>query len=263
MGTRLDGGCRVSELRSGEPRGTGTLRAWTVVGRATGADRVSLRTLEFATGASPVLRSDVDDVWYVLDGEATLDLDGQPHRLHPGTGVYVAPGRAARVRNTAPLPVLVASVRCPEPAAAQAFEAPPSRSAAAAVAASVSPLVRLDDRPRATTGDRWYVELVNDAVGCREVTQFVGSIPPGRAPDHYHNYEEVIVILAGHGIAWAGESQAPIAPGSCIYLPRKQVHCLQNTAEEPLLLVGVFYPAGSPAVRYETGSSAIERGSTS
>jgi mannose-6-phosphate isomerase-like protein (cupin superfamily) len=259
MNPRLEGGFRVTGLRHGVPLTAGTVRAWPVVGRATGAERVSLRTLEFGLGESPALRCECADVWYVLEGGATLDLDGRSHDLLPGTGVYLAPGRGARVRNPSASPLVVASARCPEPEDADVLGvAATGRPDASSAAANAPAVVRLGDRPRATTGDRWYAELVNDAVGCLQVTQFVGSIPPGRAPDHNHHYEEVIVVLAGHGVAWAGETHIPIASGSCIYLPRKQVHCLENTGKEPLLLVGVFYPAGSPAVRYPTGSSATE-----
>ena len=105
--------------------------------------------------------------------------------------------------------------------------------------------VRLDEQPRQQTGDRWYVELVQ-----AEVTQFVGSIPPGRAPDHFHLYEEVICILAGEGIMHAGDSSTEVGAGSCIFLPIRQRHCLENTGSGELRLLGVFYPAGSPAVRY-------------
>jgi len=94
------------------------------------------------------------------------------------------------------------------------------------------------------TGDRWYRELIQ-----AEITQFIGSIPPGRAPDHFHLYEEVICILEGSGVLWAGESSTPIGAGSCIFLPRKQVHCLENTGPGELRLLGAFYPAGSPSVR--------------
>ena len=111
--------------------------------------------------------------------------------------------------------------------------------------------VLLDDQPIQTTGDRWYRELIQ-----AEVTQFVGSIPPGRAPDHFHLYEEVICILKGTGLLRAGRSSTPITAGSCILLPRKEVHCLENTGPGELRLLGVFYPAGSPAVRYEVNSSA-------
>ena len=86
------------------------------------------------------------------------------------------------------------------------------------------------------------------------MTQFVGSIPPGRAPDHFHEYEEVLFILRGEGRMWAGTISTPIEFGSCIYLPRKQVHCVENTGAGELRLLGVFYPAGSPAVRYEAAT---------
>ncbi|HYY96254.1 MAG TPA: cupin domain-containing protein, partial [Pyrinomonadaceae bacterium] len=82
-------------------------------------------------------------------------------------------------------------------------------------------------------------------------TQFVGSIPPGRAPDHFHTYEEVLFILRGEGRMWAGRTSAEIGPGSCVYLPTRQVHCVENTGGGELRLLGVFYPAGSPSVRYE------------
>ena len=98
---------------------------------------------------------------------------------------------------------------------------------------------------RQLTGDRWYVELIQ-----AEVTQFLGGLPPGRAPDHFHLYEEVICILEGAGVMHAGVSETPIAAGSCIFLPRKQRHCVENTGPGELRLLGVFYPAGSPAVRY-------------
>jgi mannose-6-phosphate isomerase-like protein (cupin superfamily) len=93
--------------------------------------------------------------------------------------------------------------------------------------------------------------LVDEEVGSMQVTQFVGSIPPGRAPDHFHNYEEVLVILRGTGRMWAAETNTSIDPGSCVYLPKKQVHCVENTGSDELRLLGVFYPAGSPSVRYD------------
>ena len=101
------------------------------------------------------------------------------------------------------------------------------------------------DDNRQRTGDRWYVELIQ-----AEVTQFIGGIPPGRAPSHFHLYEEVICILDGVGVMHAGATSTPIAAGSCIFLPRKQRHCVENTGPGELRLLGVFYPAGSPAVRY-------------
>ncbi len=172
MAVILVGGCRVSNMREGEPGLAGTLRVWSQIGRSTGAQAISLRVLEFGSGLSPGFRN--------------------------------------------------------------------------------ADLVRLRDRRAVQTGDRWYRVLVDERLGSTQVTQFVGSIPPGRAPDHFHDYEEVLFILRGVGRMWTGNASTPIAPGSCIYLPKRQVHCVENTGGNELRLLGVFYPAGSPAVRYET-----------
>ena len=111
--------------------------------------------------------------------------------------------------------------------------------------------VKMLDAPVQLTGDRWYRELIQS-----EITQFVGSIPPGRAPDHFHLYEEVLCILQGTGVVWADGKQTPIGKGSCVYLPKRNVHSLENTGSGELRLVGVFYPAGSPAVRYGVDQGA-------
>jgi mannose-6-phosphate isomerase-like protein (cupin superfamily) len=120
--------------------------------------------------------------------------------------------------------VLVSS-RCPDPDSTPEFVAP---STAPASSLKKAPLIRLADRRAQSTADRWYRVLVDDEVGSTQATQFVGSIPPGRAPDHFHHYEEVLFILRGQGRMWAGATNAPIAPGSCIYLPKGQVHCVEN-----------------------------------
>jgi mannose-6-phosphate isomerase-like protein (cupin superfamily) len=128
-------------------------------------------------------------------------------------------------------------------------------------ASHATPIVKLSDRRALPTADRWYRVLVDEEIGSEQVTQFVGSIPTGRAPDHFHEYEEVLFILHGEGRMWAGETNTPIAPGSCIYLPKRQPHCVENTGDGELRLLGVFYPAGSPAVRYEPQMDTDEGGS--
>jgi quercetin dioxygenase-like cupin family protein len=81
-------------------------------------------------------------------------------------------------------------------------------------------------------------------------TQFIGLIPPGRAPDHFHYYDEVIYVLEGEGYLDIGGEQAPIRAGTCIHLPKTLVHSLANTGESEMRVLGVFRPAGSPAEAY-------------
>src|SRR5207244_4962668 len=70
MAIELEGGCRVSEMREGVSLTNGTLRIWNQVGRATGAQAISLRIMEFAPGPSPGIRNgDCDEILYVLNSE--------------------------------------------------------------------------------------------------------------------------------------------------------------------------------------------------
>jgi mannose-6-phosphate isomerase-like protein (cupin superfamily) len=231
----------VSKMHDGTPEVYGSLKVWNRIGKATGADAISLRILEFAAGVSPLPSNDEsDEVLYVLEGSCIVVIDGNAYEVGPETGIYVRPGQTFSVENAGPDVVRIVSSQCPQ------LDQP------ASMRKPSSPIVRLSDRRALPTADRWYRVLVDQDMGSEQVTQFVGSIPPGRAPDHFHEYEEVLFILRGDGRMWKGESSTPIGPGSCIYLPRRQVHCVENTGRGELRLLGVFYPAGSPAVRYES-----------
>lgn len=160
----------------------------------------------------------------VIEGRGSIsnrDLDEVLFDLGTETGTYLPAGEALALNGTYVAVAVSAEDRRPRLSAS------------------------LNDQPMQHTGDRFYRELIQAAI-----TQFVGSIPPGRAPDHFHLYEEVLCILDGRGTLWAGTSSAPIEPGTCVYLPRRQVHCVENRSDGYLRLLGVFYPAGSPAVRY-------------
>ena len=267
MAVILEGGCRVSMIREGEPRIAGTLKIWRHVGRDVGARDISLRVLEYGRGVSAMLRNPgCDELIYVLEGTATIIIDDLMYELQPEVGIYVRPNQAFSVQNPNPTPVVLISSQCPEPDcgpeishfsrddAESTLRSPLTGTATNPIRPSISPLVRLADRESLPTADRWYRVLVDHEVGCHQATQFVGSIPPGRAPDHFHLYEEVLFILRGEGRMWAGKRSTAIAAGSCVYLPKRQVHCVENTSTGELRLLGVFYPAGSPAVRYDSNA---------
>jgi len=97
------------------------------------------------------------------------------------------------------------------------------------------------------TGDREFRVLLSAGL---TVTQFAGLIPPGRAPAHHHTYDEVVHVLAGQGVVHLSGTSAEIGPGTSVYLPPYQPHCLENAGPGPLEVLGVFYPAGSPAAKH-------------
>ena len=269
MAVILEGGCRVSHQHEGEPLVAGSVRVWRQVGRDTGAHAISLRVMEFAPGMSPTIQNDdCDQILFVLenaylasasDGNEVSTargsgwvaiIDGQSYEVSPDTGIYIRPYQTLAINNPTAAPVTIISSQCPDPDRNPQFT-DTSVTPQQTDSSTAAPIVRLADQKAQPTADRWYRVLIDEHIGSTQVTQFVGSIPPGRAPDHFHNYEEVLFILKGEGRMWAGETDTPINAGSCIYLPKGQVHCVENTGKGELRLLGVFYPAGSPSVRYE------------
>ena len=148
--------------------------------------------------------------------------------LAPGTAVWLEPGGGYACEGDG-LEILAVTVRAGSPAAGPTH-----------------PVVRLEDREPERTGDREFRVLLSEGL---TITQFAGLIPPGRAPAHHHTYDEVVHVLAGRGVVHLDGTDTPIGPGTSIYLPPLQPHCLENTGAEPLQVLGVFHPAGSPAAK--------------
>jgi mannose-6-phosphate isomerase-like protein (cupin superfamily) len=195
------------------------------------------RLLRF-DGAGDEHRDDErDEVLYVLDGSAVATVGGEKQELAPGTGVFVARGTPWQIESADDLKLLSVLVEQPLPA-----------SASHAVIAG-------GERGTATAG-REFTLLAHPENGCESVTQFVGHIPPGRAPDHFHRYDEVVYVLAGEGAFHVDGESAPLRAGSCVHLPARLVHCLENHGPGEMHVLGVFRPAGSPAEAYYPDGSA-------
>jgi mannose-6-phosphate isomerase-like protein (cupin superfamily) len=162
------------------------------------------------------------------------------HSLEPDTGAYVASGEEYELENPGPEELVVVVVEAPHENGAPID---PSRRT-----------VRYADQPVLEAGaDREFRYLVNQDVGCLDVTQFVGVIPPGRAPTHSHLYDEIVYIIDGEGILHIGGQERAIGPGSAMHLPPLAEHCLENTGKGSMRVLGVFHPSGDPASRaYES-----------
>jgi len=56
--------------------------------------------------------------------------------------------------------------------------------------------------------------------------------------------------LAGEGAFHVDGESVPLRAGSCVHLPARLVHCLENVGPGEMRVLGVFRPAGSPAEAY-------------
>ncbi|MDX1460576.1 MAG: cupin domain-containing protein [Xanthomonadales bacterium] len=223
------------------------LRWARVFGPKDGTRRMSLFRIDLDSGRSPAIVFDGSEaVWYLLEGHGRLSIGDRPFSMRSGFGAHVRAGETCRLeRQGSGVSRWLVAV-CPgrnalrfAPSGQGRFD---SRHPERVVDAGA--------QEQHATADRFYKLLVGPSVGSDSVTQFVGRLPPSRAPEHYHLYEEVICILDGHGRLWAGDEALDVAPGSLIFLPRRQRHSLECLSETGMELVGMFYPAGSPAVNY-------------
>ena len=175
------------------------------------------------------------EAWYVIRGSGTLDAEGHGlATVEPGTAVWMRSGLRYECREgAAGLDAVAVAVQ----ASSSGDEGRPEMQVVTLEACEVE-----------RTGDREFRVLLSEGMA---FTQFAGLIPPGRAPEHHHTYDEVVHVLAGRGVVHLGEATAEIGPGTSIYLPPYQPHCLENTGEDLLAVLGVFHPAGSPAAKHE------------
>jgi len=201
-------------------------------GTERGCAEFEQRLLRFSEASGERLNAADDEVLYVLSGSGTATVGGEQADLAPGTAAFVARGAPWRVDGADELAILSVLVHEPLPAEGHAV---------LQVAASEAD---------AATAGRMFRLLATPEVGCASVTQFVGYIPVGRAPDHFHTYDEVVYVLEGEGALHIGGETEPLRPGSAVHLPARLVHCLENTGPGEMQVLGVFRPAGSPAEAY-------------
>jgi len=226
-----------------------------------GAGGESVRTLlDTGWGGPGLVRHQVDmprltshsgtageagELWFVVEGIGHLDVGEQLGvRLMPDRAVWVPPGSEFQVLagegNKLRLDVVTL----------------PATGASAAAGEQSGRSLQSQDFAHCeieTTGDRQFRVLFGPGRGCSVATQFVGEIPPGRAPEHSHPYDEVVRILHGHGTAHIGGVQHALAPGTCLHLPPGLPHCLENTGSAEMRVLGVFHPANSPAAKLVPG----------
>jgi mannose-6-phosphate isomerase-like protein (cupin superfamily) len=231
---------RVRQSDEVAPSPEASVRVRATIGAHTGFSPLEQSVLECAAGEGERRGTGAcEETLFVLEGHGSLTVDGEAHSLESGVGAYLAPWVDYELQAPGPAPLRLVSVRIPDPEPAGAAPAP--RCVVRRLA---------EQRSQAATTDREFRIVADPSCGLRSATHFVGYVPTARAPDHFHTYDEVIYVLEGEGVMRSGGVDAPLGPGTCIQLPARTVHCLENTGAGPMHLVAVFRPAGSPAAAY-------------
>lgn len=202
-----------------------------------GSIRLEQRVIRFARGRSqPQALAGLQGILYVVSGRANLEIEDERHELEPEAGAYLRAGETFEIDNPGPDELVTVLVTAAPPNGATPVPNPR--------------VVRYRERPSLPAGkDREFRYLVHRDTGCPDVTQFIGSIPPGRSPNHSHVYDEVVFVLEGRGKVHVEGRELPIGPGTCMHLPPLLEHSIENESESPMRVLGVFHPSGDPASR--------------
>jgi mannose-6-phosphate isomerase-like protein (cupin superfamily) len=238
------------------------------IGPQTGFDALEQAVLECAPGRTdPIRVRGAEETLFVLSGHGAIHVGGEAHALEAEVGVYVPAEAEFALENPGPDPLRLVAVRIPirdEGVRADEGDGNPRHGAPHQGGRPARPAVRAlaDQETEQATTQREFRIVADPDCGLRSATHFVGYIPTARAPEHFHTYDEVIYVLDGEGVMHAGDFEQPLSPGSCIQLPARTVHCLENTGTEAMRLVAVFRPAGSPAEAYYPDGTPAYQGAS-
>ena len=243
----LNGGCYVFSTERAPKTARGALRYCTVIGPELGSIHQSQFHFETGAGDPPVVAfGDRDVVLFISEGEAEVTISGRTFTAQTRSGVYVAPGEAFRVAGKDSAAVKFLASAGPRADAPEWLDRMPDNFDAT----HPKRVVPLDPSQRQGMANRYFQMLVDRSVGSKVVTQFIGHIPLSKAEPHRHLYEEALIILSGAGCMWTENLKAPVRAGDVIFLPRKQLHSLEATSPEGMLVVGTIYPGDNPAINY-------------
>jgi len=205
---------------------------------------LALETLHLGNGGTREAGDPGHDVLlFVFAGSATLA--GEP--LLPGSAALLLEGEVATI----------------EPGAQGVSLVRATLGAATDLHAPMGPrerIVEIDHvEPGTATGSRSFQVLFGPHNGSTRATMFVGYVPPGKAPWHYHLYDEIVWIWRGPGSYHLAGGAEAIENGSAFRITPRAVHIVENTASDhELAILGIFTPAGSPSAAYLTPEIAAD-----
>jgi quercetin dioxygenase-like cupin family protein len=200
---------------------------------------LGLGELRLAPGEPAALgEGDADTLLYASEGSGLLAVGETEDSLAPGTAAFVAAGETGTVTAGADGLTLLRATVGPDCDRHAALGSPARTVSAETTEAG------------AATGSRSFQVLFGPENGCTRATLFLGHIPPGRAPWHYHLYDEIVWVPHGPGRLHLRGGDEELGPGTAFRLSPRELHIVENAGETAMTVLGLFTPAGSPSAAY-------------
>ena len=209
------------------------------------------KSADSKAGATLHLSDPTHDLYiYVLEGSALAQVDNaQKITLNEASAIFLLPQEKLEITTDTSIQIIAMYLPSPSTPWAKALEKPTN---------SVDRIISTQlgaASAQAATGDRQFEVLFDAKSGSRGATLFVGFIPSSGAPQHYHLYDEVCVIVRGKGALVTSESSGdeisqPLEKGSSFYVAPRFLHAIHNPGPDDLWILGLFRPEGSAAAAF-------------
>src|SRR4029077_2394807 len=167
-----------------------------------------------------------EEVLYVLEGTGEVRVEGATHQVGAGQAVFIPDGAEHTYLNSGAAPLVIVGAMAPPIDLGDIHPSMPRLGLSGLNCARVDERgvcpTMMDQRQVTPSlmGERSCRVLVSPEVGCRQMTQFTGVIPTGRAPLHAHPHEEAVYILAGSGRLWIDDAPVgELRAGSVVFFP--------------------------------------------
>jgi mannose-6-phosphate isomerase-like protein (cupin superfamily) len=181
---------------------------------------------------------DQDSLLFAYEGSGLMALAGESHRLEARHAALVLAGERAAVTGD---DGGIAFVRAVVGLQADRHAPLGERQVIAALDGAGSDVA---------TGSRSFEVLFGPHNGSTRATLFMGFVPPGKAPWHFHLYDEIVWIPQGPGRLHLESRVEELGQGSSFRLRPRELHIVENTGSDTLEVLGVFSPAGTPSAAY-------------
>jgi quercetin dioxygenase-like cupin family protein len=200
---------------------------------------LALSRVRLAEGSLAIDEPEHDSLLYVVSGSGSLALDGARAELRGSSAALVLAGESVTVAAG------------PEGLTFLHATAGPGADRHAPLGPRELVVELEAGRISGATEARSFQVLFGPHNGSTRATLFAGYVPPGRAPWHYHLYDEIVWLPEGPGRVLRQGSEQELGAGSAFRLRPREVHIVENPSSGgEMMLLGIFSPAGSPSAAY-------------
>jgi quercetin dioxygenase-like cupin family protein len=102
-----------------------------------------------------------------------------------------------------------------------------------------------------------HVTLAGASMGLGKLSVWKQTIAPGGAtPPHFHDCEEVVLVVAGTGAIHLSDGSHTFGAGTTLVIPPLERHQIVNTGSTSMEIVGIF--SATPVGVFEPGGEALD-----